>query len=592
MPFKRHSVMCTIAASLVFTGLSAADPVERRIVALSGTDGPLGPGLGPGITFGSLDASIPMIDDLGGVAFRGLLAGVPTSTRSAYFHERYGALTVVVRAGDPAPQFHPQGYLEGLGTTSWNLSHDGFLSFSATADFVGSTPLDDRLCYWSENENGLNLVLQELDPVPGAPDGYYFGTSGLELMSVGGGGNFAFEARIFHPTEPPISGIWTYRNGALAPTAIEGMPGHEAGSTIGEVWTLPFYFSPSMTPDGVAAFITSISRPGEPSGEIAYLVENGALTPLAEENAQAPGFPAGVVLDRYGSVPTVNRLNRVAFEGVVFDPATTSSARAILSDRAGSLGPIVVTGSPMPGVDPPANFTYITKTSLNAPGDIAFRGYDSVTDAGGYWLARADGELVPLHILGSQAPGCPPGVSLKIQFGNGPYLNNAGHTAMHATYSTAEVPTGGAFWGYPDAVLFASNSAGRTVMLFRTGQPFEVSHGDVRWIDNLGFFTEGLSPDAGIRQTFNDHSEFACRLAFTDGSYAIVVGQPLSFCSADTNGDGLVNFADINEVLGAFNNAVLEPHYDFDADLDFDGKIDFADLNLVISQLGDDCGGQ
>ncbi len=51
----------------------------------------------------------------------------------------------------------------------------------------------------------------------------------------------------------------------------------------------------------------------------------------------------------------------------------------------------------------------------------------------------------------------------------------------------------------------------------------------------------------------------------------------------DTNGDGVVNFADLNAVLAAFGQSG-EPGFS-GADLDGDGQVGFADLNLVLTNF-------
>ncbi len=66
--------------------------------------------------------------------------------------------------------------------------------------------------------------------------------------------------------------------------------------------------------------------------------------------------------------------------------------------------------------------------------------------------------------------------------------------------------------------------------------------------------------------------------------------QPNPPCPGDTNGDGVVNFADLNAVIGAFNTVSGDAAYSAAADLDQDGDVDFADLNTVLSGFnGEPC---
>lgn len=57
-------------------------------------------------------------------------------------------------------------------------------------------------------------------------------------------------------------------------------------------------------------------------------------------------------------------------------------------------------------------------------------------------------------------------------------------------------------------------------------------------------------------------------------------------CTGDTNGDGQVNFADLNAVIALFGQAAP---FGVGADLDGDGFVGFADLNIVLSAFGIPC---
>jgi hypothetical protein len=70
-------------------------------------------------------------------------------------------------------------------------------------------------------------------------------------------------------------------------------------------------------------------------------------------------------------------------------------------------------------------------------------------------------------------------------------------------------------------------------------------------------------------------------------------GSAIVFCSTelptpcpdDTNEDDLVNFTDLNAVLGAFGQSGAE----LPADLNGDEIVNFTDLNLVLSNFGVTC---
>lgn len=60
-------------------------------------------------------------------------------------------------------------------------------------------------------------------------------------------------------------------------------------------------------------------------------------------------------------------------------------------------------------------------------------------------------------------------------------------------------------------------------------------------------------------------------------------------CAGDANGDGVVNFIDLNLVLSAFGACAADPNFIAGADLNGDGCVNFLDLNLVLSFFGAVC---
>lgn len=66
----------------------------------------------------------------------------------------------------------------------------------------------------------------------------------------------------------------------------------------------------------------------------------------------------------------------------------------------------------------------------------------------------------------------------------------------------------------------------------------------------------------------------------SDAAFAI-----LGDCDGDTNGDGVVNFTDLNTVLAAFGQSGAG----LQADLNGDGVVNFNDLNEVLAAFGDSC---
>src|SRR5690606_16020663 len=83
-------------------------------------------------------------------------------------------------------------------------------------------------------------------------------------------------------------------------------------------------------------------------------------------------------------------------------------------------------------------------------------------------------------------------------------------------------------------------------------------------------------------QTLRIPAEFGGEITETTRLDSVALVGP---CPADTNGDGVVNFADLNAVLGAFGQTGA----DLPADVNGDGAVTFADLNAVLSIFGSSC---
>ncbi len=68
-------------------------------------------------------------------------------------------------------------------------------------------------------------------------------------------------------------------------------------------------------------------------------------------------------------------------------------------------------------------------------------------------------------------------------------------------------------------------------------------------------------------------------------SLAVSTVRRTPVCAGDVNGDGVVNFLDLNIVLGAFGSAGLQQL----GDLNLNNMIDFGDLNIVLAAFGSGC---
>lgn len=74
------------------------------------------------------------------------------------------------------------------------------------------------------------------------------------------------------------------------------------------------------------------------------------------------------------------------------------------------------------------------------------------------------------------------------------------------------------------------------------------------------------------------------------GDQSITVWENRTFCREDIDGSGLIDFGDVNAVVGAFNTSFGDLTFDAAADLDGDGLVSFADLNILLSYFNQGCG--
>ena len=113
---------------------------------------------------------------------------------------------------------------------------------------------------------------------------------------------------------------------------------------------------------------------------------------------------------------------------------------------------------------------------------------------------------------------------------------------------------------------------------------------------NTGHTLVALTPnprvvELGFHPVSSDVVPTAYWDAATDGD--VLMANALRFvaragstpCPGDANGDGVVNFADLNVVLGQFGTSGPG----LAGDVNGDGTVNFADLNLVLSAFGSSC---
>ena len=179
---------------------------------------------------------------------------------------------------------------------------------------------------------------------------------------------------------------------------------------------------------------------------------------------------------------------------------------------------------------------------------------------------------------GNQVPGFLNGVVFSNPAWSGERVLNDGRIVFQSGLSGPGVHAGN------DQAMWITRHGAAPALLLRTGQTMVIG-GQLKSVQDFGA-SFGAGPETGGRTAVSELGQVVMRVTFTDATQAIIVASPESACPGDVNGDGVVNFADLNAVLGVFGHlGDVIP-----GDLDLDGDVDFADLNQVLSNFGVDCG--
>lgn len=144
-----------------------------RPVALTGTDGAFGPGLGPGVffsAFASADEPLatPAMNRNGESIFLATLVGlgIDATNDQGIWVERGGQLIMLARTGDPAPGTDPQVVFASFYRQPV-LGASGGAAFQAVITGPGVTN-DNNDGFWTEGTGTLSLLIREnTTPVPG-----------------------------------------------------------------------------------------------------------------------------------------------------------------------------------------------------------------------------------------------------------------------------------------------------------------------------------------------------------------------------------------------------------------------------------------
>jgi hypothetical protein len=214
------TVASSLAISLSFTSASSA-AVVTRMVAVSGQRAP---GTAEGVSFfGSLERNFgqpPRIDRGGRVAFGSFMAGpgVPTSQMGVWV-ERDQGLALVVQAGDPVPGVPGSTFLTSGFFPLAPAVAAGRVAFVSFISSSANFGFSGGL--FKETATGLKTVMINGDPAPGLPSGVTL-QIGVPFWSESGHVLFGSFLRGAGVTANNDESIWSDRSGSLQLVVREG----------------------------------------------------------------------------------------------------------------------------------------------------------------------------------------------------------------------------------------------------------------------------------------------------------------------------------------------------------------------------------
>jgi hypothetical protein len=527
-------------AAIAIAATTAHASVVITTIALSGTDGALGPGMGPGVTFNAIDQHQPAVNAAGQVIFRGNLstAGTP---HGVWRHS--GVNSSVAMAGGAQP---------GGGTYTAGTSVFNSMQINASGDWAMRMGASTGLFGSVAGTPGRAMLTGDAAPGAGGAN-YSASATGMPLFNnagqVGYIANLAASATSTPPTVTTAgvanaSGIWVGQPGAasLVLRQNDTISAIDPGGSVrvGALSNL------TLSMNGTGRFAvqdtlqgTVTTGTGAGSNSVAILSNRtGSLDVVARVGNAAPDAAGAPSADLYrafsGSAIAFNDAGRVAFVSSLRNAAGTQTFTSALFTDTGSgvMRAAGRNGDALPAIANAsgaefagATWSSFSNVVMNGPGTILFGGSLSSVPAGtsntlltmspsGAFskIARSSNSTNPgdIAILG----GAPLGGDAYFSSFSNTIINDAGQVAFSALLNGNGV-FGGA--GGNNSALFGWDPAGGLCLLARTGDFFEVAPGDFRTIASLGSLVSSGGQD-GRTQSLSSNGKIAFQLSFSDGS--------------------------------------------------------------------------
>ncbi len=480
-----------------------------------------------------------------------------------------GSLGLVALAGAPLPITSGQ-VLAGFFNPSQN--RHGAVIFQGRIDSGFS---NDQAIFLGA-PGAVSLLARENDPAPGVAGTVYDSMDNTPSISDSGAG--AFIGVIRGPGITAFQNDYAVYAGPVGAVQLIARIGSSPPGLPGATFNL--FSPPVINRAGSVAFTANLS--GAPNSGMWINPVGGPLTAAVIPGQSAPGLAPGAV---FGSAPSASARANFNDNGeIAFVAAATGIAQGLWSGLPGALQLRVRTNDPAPGVPSPATFNQIGNAFLNRAGSIIYSGIlnNAAPSSSGIWTFTPGVGNRLVARINQQAPDMAPGVlitsfSAAITGNNVSHtLNNRGEAMFYGAlnYNVAQTAAFGVFAGRP----------GRIHKVVASGDSVEVAPGAFRTVITPYVWT-GDSPDSGRYMSINERGEIAVFVSLVGGEFALLLYQLPDPCPGDATGDDVIDFIDLNTILGAFGASGPG----LTGDLNGDGVVDFLDLNAVLSYFGGAC---
>ncbi|MEL6497992.1 MAG: choice-of-anchor tandem repeat NxxGxxAF-containing protein [Planctomycetota bacterium] len=382
--------------------------VGGSALSLVAREGQQTPVLAPGINFAGAFFS-RNINESGAVTFEAPLEGAGINSnndRSIWFGSSATDLRLVARSGDTAPGTTDGAvFASGIGDP---VANDlGEVAFSGIVAGVSVTDMNDQGVWSETGGTGLRLIAREHQQAPGLDPGVLFdfaGSTALPLVNNAGDLVFVSGLRGAGVTTANDSGIWQEEAGTGLSLLVR--EGDTAPGTNPPVQFAGFS-NIAITEEGRMVFLATVAGAGvSPENDTGFWAIDplGSISILAREGDHAPGLDSTIRFGFFAEGPVINASGDIAFLSYLVGSGVDSSNNQGIwaQDALGSFELIARAGEQASEVEPGVVYSSFGPPAFNTRRQIAFSAQLSggAQPSQGLWLMNECRELSLLAQVG------------------------------------------------------------------------------------------------------------------------------------------------------------------------------------------------